>query len=257
MLQGFTLKQIADSNHVSKSTIKSFAAGHGFKPIGKSGNAYIYSDDLMAVVAEKYGEPANSAKLFNQAVSASENADIKTNNELKKQVSQLRNFAIWWAELDDQRLVPVYIYRYIFNSKIIRNDKCSVKILQFFGGFSLNPANEKLEQAVNNGAFEFLAWRFYRLLGRPANAYVMISNWGKCSDGKKHSIIHDLDNALAKNYKAYRELKIGSTGSDVKGAGVKTPAKTSADSSSSSDNSEMERCKTALLADTKSTEKGA
>ena len=254
MVQGFTLKQIADSNHVSKSTIKSFAATHGFKPIDKSGNAYIYSADLMAVVAEKYGEPANSAKLFSRAMSATENNGI---DELKQQVDQLSNFASWWAELADQQLVPMYVYRYIFNSKIIRNDKCSVKILQFFGGFSLNPANEKLEQAVNNGAFEFLAWRFYRLLGRPANAYVMISNWGKCSDGKKHSIIHDLDNALAKNYKAYRELKIGSTGSDVKGAGVKTPAKTSADSSSSSDNSEMERCKTALLADTKSTEKGA
>ena len=257
MLQGFTLKQIADSNHVSKSTIKSFAATHGFKPIGKSGNAYIYSDDLMAVVAEKYGEPANSAKLFDQAVSASENADIKTNNELKKQVSQLRNFAIWWAELDDQRLVPVYIYRYIFNSKIIRKDECSVKIMQFFGAFSLNPANEKLEHAVNNGTFEFFVWRFYRLLGRPSNAYVMISNWGKCSDGKKHSIIHDLDNALAKNYKTYRNFQTGSTDSGgVQGAGVKTPA-ISAGSSSTSDDSEVGRCKTALLADKKSTEKGA
>ena len=68
MLQGFTLKQIADRNHISKSTVKSFAATHGFKPIDKSGNAYIYSDELMAVVTEKYGEPANSAKLFNQEV---------------------------------------------------------------------------------------------------------------------------------------------------------------------------------------------
>ena len=250
MVQGFTLKQIADSNHVSKSTIKSFAAPHGFKPIDKSGNAYIYSADLMAVVAEKYGEPANSAKLFSRAMSATENNGI---DELKQQVDQLSNFASWWAELADQQLVPMYVYRYIFNSKIIRNDKCSVKILQFFGGFSLNPANEKLEQAVNNGAFEFLAWRFYRLLGRPANAYVMISNWGKCSDADKHSIVQKLDNALIKNYSAYRELR---TGSDVQGAGVKTPAN-SADSSSGSENSESGRCKTALLADTKSTEKGA
>lgn len=254
MVQGFTLKQIADSNRVSKSTVKSFAATHGFKPIGKSGNAYIYSDELMAVVAQKYGEPANSAKLFNQAVSATENTDTESDNELKKQVDQLSEFASWWAELDDQRIVPVYVYRYIFKSKIIRKDECSVKILQFFGGFSLNPANEKLERAVNNGTFEFFAWRFYRLMGRPANAYVMISNWGKCSDGKKHSIIHDLDNALANNYKTYRNFQTGSGG--VQGAGVKTPA-ISAGSSSSSDNSEMERCKTALLADSKSAEKGA
>lgn len=253
-MQGFTLKQIADRNRVSKSTIKSFAASHGFKPIDKSGNTYIYSDDLMATVAEKYGERANSANLFNQAVSATENNEI---DELKQQVDQLSDFASWWAELNDQQLVPMYVYRYVFKSKIIRKDECSVKILQFFGGFSLNPANEKLEHAVIDGAFEFFAWRFHRLMNRPANAYVLISRWGKCSDADKHSIVQKLDNALSKNYKAYREFSTGSTSSDVaQGAGVKTPAN-SAVSSSSSDNSEMERCKTALLADTKSTEKGA
>ena len=253
MLQGFTLKQIADSNHVSKSTVKSFAAAHGFKPIDKSGNAYIYSADLMATVTEKYGEPANSAKLFNQAVSATENNGI---DELKQQVDQLSNFASWWAELADQQLVPMYVYRYIFKSKIIRKDECSVKILQFFGGFSLNPANEKLEHAVNDGTFEFFVWRFHRLMNRPANAYVMISRWGKCSDADKHLIVQKLDNALSKNYRGYRDFSTDSIGSgDVKGAGVKTPAN-SAGSSSSSESSDSGRCTTALLADSKSTEKG-
>lgn len=255
MAQGFTLRQIADRNHVSKSTIKSFAASHGFKPIDKSGNAYIYSDDLMATVAEKYGEPANSAKLFSQAMSANENNSI---DELKQQVDQLSNFASWWAELADQQLVPVYVYRYILKSKIVRNEKSSRRILRFFGGFSLNPANKKLEQAVNNGAFEFLVWRFYRIMNRPADAYVMISRWAKSSDADKRSIVQKLDKALSRNYKTYRELKTGSTGSDdVKGAGVKTPAKTSADCSSSSESSDSGRCKTALLADSKSAEKGA
>lgn len=253
MLQGFTLKQIADSNHVSKSTVKSFAASHGFKPIDKSGNAYIYSDELMAVVTEKYGETANSAKLFSNAVSATESNDI---DELKQQVDQLSIFASWWAELNDQQLVPMYVYRYIFKSKIIQDDKCSERIMRFFGGFSLNPANEKLEHAVNDGAFEFFTWRFHRLMNRPANAYALISRWGKCSDADKHSIVQKLDNALAKNYSNYRELKTGSTGSGgVQGAGVEAPAN-SADFSSDSENSESGRCKTALLADSKKSEKG-
>ena len=252
MLQGFTLKQIADRNRVSKSTVKSFAAAHGFKPIDKSGNAYVYSDELMAVVAQKYGEPANSAKLFNQAVSVAESNGI---DELKKQVDQLSSFASWWAELADQQLVPMYVYRYIFKSKIIQDDKCSEKILRFFGGFSLNPANKKLERAVNDGTFEFFVWRFHRLMNRPANAYVMISGWGKCSDALKRSIVQKLDNALSKNYKTYRDFRTGSTGSDVQGAGVITPAN-SAGSSSGSENSESGRCKTALLADSKSEEKG-
>ncbi len=253
MAQGFTLRQIADRNHVSKSTIKSFAASHGFKPIDKSGNAYIYSDDLMATVAEKYGEPANSAKLFSQAMSANENNSI---DELKQQVDQLSNFASWWAELADQQLVPVYVYRYILKSKIIQDDECSEKILQYFGGFSLNPSNKKLEQAVTDGAFEFFVWRFHRLMNRPANAYLMISRWAKCSNADKHSIVQKLDNALSKNYRGYRDFSIGSTGSGgVQGAGVEAPAN-SADFSSDSENSESGRCKTALLADDEKSEKG-
>lgn len=254
MVQGFTLKQIADSNHVSKSTVKSFAATRGFKPIGKSGNAYIYSDELMATVAEKYGEPANSAKLFSNAVSATENDGI---NELKQQVNQLSDFASWWAELADQQLVPVYVYRYILKSKIIQDDECSEKILQYFGGFSLNPSNKKLEQAVTDGAFEFFVWRFHRLMNRPANAYLMISRWAKCSNADKHSIVQKLDNALSKNYRGYRDFSIGSIGSGGdQGAGVKTPAN-SADCSSGSESSDSGRCTTALLADSKSTEKRA
>ena len=253
MVQGFTLKQIADRNHVSKSTVKSFAATHGFKPIDKSGNAYIYSADLMAVVAEKYGEPANSAKLFNQAVSATNNGDI---SGLKKQVDQLSDFVGWWADLDDQKLVSVYVYRYIFNSKIIRFDSDSIKILRFFGDFSLNPQNRKMEQAVKSGAFKYFAWRFYRILSRPANEYVMMSRWSKRSDDDKHAIVRQLGRDLSRNYKAYRELKTGSTGFDVKGAGVKTPAN-SAGSSSSSESSDSGRCKSALLADSKKSEKGA
>lgn len=249
MLQGFTLKQIADRNRVSKSTVKSFAATHGFKPIDKSGNAYIYSADLMAVVAEKYGESANSAKLFSDAVSATENNGI---DELKQQVDQLSEFASWWPDFDDQKLVSVYVYRYILSSKVVRTDKESVRILQFFGGFSLNPSNEKLEQAVENGSFKFFVWRFSRLLNRPADDYAMISHWSKCSDNEKHSIVRNLDNALSKNYRGYREF---STGSGVQGAGAKTPAD-SADCSSTSENSETGRCKTALLADSKKQGKG-
>ena len=250
MLQGFTLQQIADRNHISKSTVKSFAATHGFKPIDKSGNAYIYSDELMAVVTEKYGEPANSAKLFNQAVSATNNGDI---SGLKKQVDQLSDFVGWWADLDDQKLVSVYVYRYIFNSKIIRFDSDSIKILRFFGDFSLNPQNRKMEQAVKSGAFKYFAWRFYRILSRPANEYVMMSRWSKRSDDDKHAIVRQLGRDLSRNYKAYRELKIGSD--DVQGAGAKTPA-ISAGSSSSSESSDSGRCKTALLADDEKSEKG-
>lgn len=253
MGQGFTLKQIADRNHVSKSTIKSFAASHGFKPIDKSGNTYIYSDELMAVATEKYGEPANSTKLFNQAV---KNADSKQVEALSQQVNRLVEFAGWWADFDDQKLVSAYVYRYIFSSKVVRADKGSARILQFFGGFSLNPANKKMEQAVKSGSFKFFVWRFSRLLNRPGDDYVMISRWSKCSDNEKHSIVRNLDNVLAKNYGDYCKLRTDLTSSDVQGAGVKTPAN-SAGSSSSSESSDSGRCKTALLADEKSTEKGA
>ena len=66
-MQGFTLKEIADRNGVSKSTVKAYTLRHGIKPIDTSGNTYLYPEDLMEIIAKKYAEPAHSAELFKQA----------------------------------------------------------------------------------------------------------------------------------------------------------------------------------------------
>ena len=116
-MQTFTLKQIADRNGVSKSTVKGYAERNGYKPVDSTGTAYRYPADLMAVITEKYGEPANSKKLFNQAVA---NAKSVRDDALVKRVDQLIDYAGWWSELDDQRMVPVYFYRFILSDKSVQ-----------------------------------------------------------------------------------------------------------------------------------------
>lgn len=240
-MQGFTLKEIADRNGVSKSTVKAYTLRHGIKPIDTSGNTYLYPEDLMTIIADKYAEPANSAKLFKQATDSAE----LTN--LEKRVVQLKDYMSWWSKLDDQRLVPVYIYRYMFGNKAVKCDEKAIKLLEYFGNFSLEPANEKLKRAVECGEFEQFAWTVYRCMKRPADMYVMVTRWNKYSNDNKHLLVEYVDNSLSKKYKSYREFKTGSS-SGSQGAGGSPLAKTKAISATGSGEPDATRCKTALLA---------
>lgn len=244
-MQTFTLKQIADRNGVSKSTVKAYASRNGYKPVDTTGNAYKYPADLMAVITEKYGEPANSKKLFSEAVANAESkhadAPAKQVDALTKRVDQLIDFAGWWAELDDQRIVPVDVYRYILGSKIVRTDKESIKLLSYFGGFSLNPMNNRLKRAVTNGTFNYFAHRLHHITKDPANEYVLLARWHKYSDKNKHLVVKLLDESLSKKFKSYREFKSG-------GSGGRPLDDKKAESATGSEEPVAERCNSALLA---------
>lgn len=247
MRQMFTLKEIADRNGVSKSVVKGYASRNGYKPVDTSGTTYKYPADLMAAIAEKYGEPANSKKLFNDAV---ENANSKQNDALAERIDQLIDYAGWWAELDDQRIVPVDVYRYLLGSKIVRNDKESIKLLSFFGGFSLNPMNHRLKHAVNDGIFKFFASRLHHITKEPADEYVLLARWHKYSDKDKHLVAKLLDESLSKKFKSYRDFKADS----FQGAGGSPLANKKADSASGSREPGKERSTSALLAPSKDKE---
>lgn len=244
-MQTFTLKQIADRNGISKSTVKGYAERNGYKPVDTAGTAYRYPADLMAVITEKYGELANSKKLFNQAVA---NAKSVRDDALVKRIDQLIDFASWWAQLDDQRTVPVYFYRFILDDKSIRNDKRTIKIVAYFGNFSLNPKNARLRDAVANGAFKSLVRWVYTMLWKPADIYQSIQRWNKFSSSGKQHFVKYLDDRLSKNYKSYRDFKSGGSG------GGKPHAK-KADSAPGSSEPVATRCKSALLANQKKKEK--
>ena len=241
LLQTFTLKEIADRNGVSKSVVKGYASRNGYKPVDTTGTAYRYPADLMAVITEKYGEPAHSKKLFDEAVA---NAESKQDDALTERIDQLIDYAGWWSELDDQRIVPVDVYRYMLGSKVVRNDKESIKLLSYFGGFSLNPANLRLKHTVTNGAFNYFAHRLHHITKEPANEYVLLARWHKYSDKNKHVVVQLLDESLSKKFKSYREFKADRFG----GSGGVKPHVKKADSASGSTEPVAERCKSALLA---------
>lgn len=244
LLQTFTLKEIADRNGVSKSVVKGYAARNGYKPVDTTGTAYKYPADLMAVITEKYGEPANSKKLFDEAVA---NTESKQNDALVERIDQLIDYAGWWAELDDQRIVPVDVYRYVLGSATVRNDAESIKLLSFFGGFSLNPTNQRLARAVSDGAFKFFAQRLHHITKEPANEYVLLARWHNYSDKNKHVVVQLLDKSLSKKFESYREFKADS----FRGPGGGKPHVKKADSASGSTEPVAERCKSALLANQK------
>ena len=156
-------------------------------------------------------------------------------------------YASWWSELDDQRLVPVYVYRYMFNTKAVKRDEKAIKLLEYFGNFSLDPTNEKLKRAVEHGEFEQFAWTIYRCMKQPTDMYVMVTRWNKYSDDNKHLLVKYVDNSLSKKYKNYRDFKTGSS-SGSQGAGAVALAKTKADSATGSREPNAKRCKSALLA---------
>lgn len=251
-MQTFTLKEIADRNGVSKSVVKGYAGRNGYKPVDTTGTAYRYPADLMAVIAEKYGEPANSKKLFDEAVANTESKQddtvAKRVDGLTERVDQLIDFASWWAQLDDQRTVPVYFYRFILDDKSIRNDKRTIKIVAYFGNFSLNPKNARLRDAVANGAFKSLVRWVYTMLWKPADIYQSIQRWNKFSSSGKQHFVKYLDDRLSKNYKSYRDFKSGGSG------GGKPHAK-KADSAPGSSEPVATRCKSALLASQEDEEK--
>lgn len=244
-MQTFTLKEIADRNGVSKSVVKGYAGRNGYKPVDTTGTAYRYPADLMAVIAEKYGEPANSKKLFDEAVANTESKQddtvAKRVDGLTERVDQLIDFASWWTQLDDQRTVPVYFYRFVLTDKSIRNDKRAVKIMAYFGDFSLNPNNNHLHDAVTDGAFKSLVTWVYNMLRKPSDVYQSIQRWNKFSTSGKQHFVKYLDDRLSKNYKSYRDFESGGSG------GVKPHVK-KADSASGSTEPVAERCKSALLA---------
>lgn len=243
-MQTFTLKQIADRNGVSKSTVKAYASRNGYKPVDTTGSAYKYPADLMAVITEKYGEPANSKKLFNQAVA---NAKSVRDDALVKRVDQLIDYAGWWSELDDQRMVPVYFYRFILSDKSVQNDKRAVKIMAYFGGFSLDPKNDRLRDAVASGAFKSLVNWIYNMMRKPTDVYQSIYRWNKFSNDGKVRSIEILDDKLSKNYANYRAFNTGSN----QGAGGSPLAVKKAESATSSEEPDAERCNSALLANQK------
>ena len=253
-MQTFTLKEIADRNGVSKSTVKAYAGRNGYKPVDTTGTAYKYPADLMTVIAEKYGESANSKKLFNEAVA---NVESKQDDTVAKQigglterVDQLIDFASWWAQLDDQRMVPVYFYRFVFDDAAIRANKRTAKIVAYFGSFSLNPTNKQLRNAVTTGAFKSLVKWVYVMLWKPADIYEAIRKWNKFNRAGKTRFVQILDNKLSKYYESYREFKPSVSG----GTGGGKPLDENADSAPGSSEPGAERCKTALLAPTKNKE---
>lgn len=246
-MQEFTLREIAERAGVSKSTVKAYTLRHGIKPVDTSGNTYLYPEDLMEIIAEKYAEPANSAKLFKQAEDS-----IEITN-LKKQVAQLIDYAGWWSELDDQRLVPVYVYRYMLTNKAVQTDEKAIKLLKYFGSFSLDPTNEKLKQAVKHGEFEYFVWMIYRCMKRPADMYVMINRWNKYSDDNKHLLVKYVDSNMSKKYKSYHDFKTGSS-SGSQGSGAPALEKEKLISATGSDEPKAKRCKSALLAGKKDKE---
>lgn len=243
-MQTFTLKEIADRNGVSKSTVKAYAGRNGYKPVDTTGTAYRYPADLMDVISQKYGEQANSKKLFDDAVA---NAESKQDGTLAEQIDQLIDYASWWSELDDQRIVPVDVYRYILGSKTVRNDEKSIKLLSFFGGFSLNPTNRRLKRAVSDGTFKFFAYRLRHITKEPADEYVLLARWHKYSDNNKHLVVQLLDKSLSKKFKTYRDFKADS----FQGAGGSPLAVKKAESATGSEEPDAERCNSALLANQK------
>lgn len=242
------MREIAEHNGVSKSTVKAYALRHGIKPVDTSGNAYLYPEDLMEIIADKYAEPAHSAELFKQA----ENSAELTN--LEKRVAQLTEYVGWWSELDDQRLVPLYIYRLMFNSKAVRTEPGTVKLMTYFGRFSLNPANDQLKLAVGNGAFNYFVRRLHHITKEPADGYALLSRWNKYSDKNKHIVIQLLDESLSKKFKSYHDFKTGSSSGSNQGAGGSPLAIEKAISATGSRESDATRCKNALLADKKNKE---
>lgn len=247
-MQEFTLKEIADRNGVSKSTVKAYTLRHGIKPVDTSGSAYKYPEDLMTIIADKYAEPANSKKLFDDAIANTESkhtdAPVKQVDALTKRVDQLIDFASWWAQLDDQRMVPMYFYRFILRDKAIRTDKRTTKIMAYFGDFSLDPRNKQLRDAVTSGTFRsFVGW-VYKMLWKPTDIYMAIQKWNKFSSDGKTRFVQILDDKLSKHYENYCDFKTG-------GAGGRPLAEIKADSATGSDEPDGARCKSALLAPSK------
>lgn len=253
-MQEFTLKEIADRNGVSKSIVKGYAGRHGIKPVDTSGTTYKYPADLMTIIAEKYGEPVHSKKLFDDAMKNTESkhtdAPVKQVAALTKRVNQLIDYAGWWSELDDQRMVPVYFYRFILSDKSVQNDKRAVKIMAYFGGFSLDPKNDRLRDAVASGAFKSLVNWIYNMMRKPADVYQSIYRWNKFSNDGKVRSIEILDDRLSKNYESYRDFNNGSN----QGAGGKPLANKKAESATGSNEPNTERCNSALLASDKDKE---
>ena len=141
----------------------------------------------------------------------------------------------------------------MFNSKAVKHDEKAIKLLKYFGNFSLDPANEKLKRAVEDGEFEYFAWIIYRVMKKPADMYVMINRWNKYSDDNKHLLVKYVDNNMSKKCESYRDFKTGSS-SGSQGSGAGALEKEKAISATGSDEPDAKRCKSALLAGKKDKE---
>lgn len=249
-MKQYTITEMSDASGVKRETIKSFLTRNNVQPIDTSEKAYKYPADVLDMIITKYtpmheikrlraGDPSvfeqtNSLdfaisqkekeavdKLMKNAMAVADKQRVKSDEEMKKQFKQFRDYVNWRDVYESQTLAPAYDYRKLLTHDDVKSMKQAVKLYQYFNGFYVRIASQRLRLAVKNGDFKRFVDRLQYIERYPLTDYVLIYRFNHYSTEQRKSVITALDNYLSKHSKNYHDFRAKT----VQGAGATALAK--------------------------------
>lgn len=235
-MKQYTITEMSDVSGVKRETIKSFLTRNNVQPIDTSEKAYKYPADVLDMIITKYtplheikrmraGDPSvfeqtNSLdevisqrekeavdKLMKNAMAVADKQRVKSDEEMKKQFKQFRDYVNWRDAYESQTLAPAYNYRKLLTHDDVKSMTQAMKLYKYFDGFYVKITSQQLRLAVKNGDFKRFVDRLQHIERYPMTDYVMVYRFNHYSANERKAVITALDNYLTKHSKSYHDFQ--------------------------------------------------